>query len=163
LMVLEHRVRLDVYKREHGLLEVAEVARQVPCSETSVRRFAAQSPATVRARPYPGEWAGSPPLLYDFDAAEAIRAHIADRERREHEARTALEELKQRENLVDTRDIASYLRVHPTMVCSHYVNRQGHLIQEDDSPVELPKLRAGRRRTSSSSPRSEARSLTRRT
>jgi hypothetical protein len=90
--VLENKVELDDYKREHGLIGSEELAAQVGCSRSTPRdgRYGPQLVARGLAFRYPGPWhRPSPPWLYRRDAAHVLRELLEETARAHSASKSA--------------------------------------------------------------------------
>ncbi len=97
---LDHRQALDAYKRQRDVFEVREFATLVPCSKTTVDRYADELPFEL----YAGKWSGRSPRLFPRAAVDRLRELMAA----EQEAQRA----RARQRHQPGGDLAK-LRVHP--------------------------------------------------
>jgi hypothetical protein len=90
--VLENKVELDDYKREHDLIGSEELAAEAGCSRStpSDNRYGPQLLARSLAFRYPGPWhKPSPPWLYRRDAAHVLRELLEETARAHSESKSA--------------------------------------------------------------------------
>lgn len=96
----DHRQALDAHKRERDVLELSDLAELVPCSKTTVDRYADELPFEL----YAGKWSGRSPRLFPRAAVDRLRELMAA----EQEAQRA----RARQRHQPGGDLAK-LRVHP--------------------------------------------------